>query len=48
MFLSIILQNFKNKNSRKEASHEFYLQYWWRHTDLNRGHSGYEPLALAN
>ena len=21
---------------------------WWRHTDLNRGHSGYEPLALAN
>ena len=25
-----------------------FFYYWWRHTDLNRGHSGYEPLALAN
>ena len=21
---------------------------WWRHRDLNSGHCGYEPHALAN
>ena len=24
------------------------MSIWWRHRDLNPGHTGYEPIALAN
>ena len=24
------------------------IKFWWRHRDLNSGHCGYEPHALAN
>ena len=35
-------------HSIKEPPKRGQIAKWWRHRDLNSGHCGYEPHALAN
>ena len=37
-----------SQKSIKEPPKRGQISKWWRHRDLNSGHCGYEPHALAN
>ena len=45
--LSTYMKAFSQR-SIKEPPERGQISKWWRHRDLNSGHCGYEPHALAN
>ena len=47
LFKQSSLKIHHKKTNKKSPDTEDLLR-WWRLRDLNSGHSGYEPLALAN
>ena len=47
VFWASPLQHIQGNKKRIDCSMR-HNGYWWRHRDLNSGHCGYEPHALAN
>ena len=47
IFWAAPLQHIQSNKKRIDCSMR-HNGYWWRHRDLNSGHCGYEPHALAN